>query len=151
MYVHFREVRAITIFRLDDPAEIVKAGAESHVVDYIERDPSVIEPGLQVVRREMATRSGFIDLFCKDSKGRSVIVEVKRARVSPRAVHQLEAYLIDMRKKTKGAPVRGILCAPHVSEMARTLIEEKGLEFRKIGYHFELPARAKAKKASTVR
>jgi RecB family endonuclease NucS len=151
MNIHFREVRAISIFRLVDTAEIKKAGAESHVVDHIERDPAVIEPGLRVVRREMATRSGFIDLFCEDSQGRAVIVEVKRARVSPRAVHQLEAYLIDMRKKTGGTPVRGILCAPHVSEMARTLIEEKGLEFRKIACHFELPARAKAKKATAAR
>jgi hypothetical protein len=35
--------------------------------------------------------------------------------------------------------------------MARTLIEEKGLEFRKIACHFELPARAKAKKATAAR
>jgi RecB family endonuclease NucS len=151
MFIHFEEVRAISIFRLEDRAEIVKAGAESHVVDFIEHNPSMIEPGLRVLRREMATRSGFIDLFCEDSEGRTVIIEVKRARVSPRAVHQLEAYLIDMRKKMRGAPVRGILCAPHVSEMARTLIEEKGLEFRKIGYHFELPARPGAKKAAGAR
>ncbi len=147
MRIHFRKVRAINIFQLEDRVEIKKAGAESHVVDYIERDPSVIEPGLRVIRREMATKSGFIDLLCEDVKGRKVIVEVKRARISPRAVHQLEAYLIDMRKKNKNTPVRGILCAPHVSEMARTLIEEKGLEFREIGCHFELPARAMAKKA----
>jgi len=145
MHIHFEEVRAISIFRLEDRAKIRKAGAESHVVDHIERDPAIIEPGLRVLRREMPTRSGFIDLFCEDSSGRAVIVEVKRARVSPRAVHQLEAYMIDLRKKTKDAPVRGILCAPHISEMARTLIEEKGLEFRKIACHFELPARPRAK------
>ncbi len=72
-----------------------------------------------------------------------MIVEVKRARISPRAVHQLEAYLIDFRKQNRGKPVRGILCAPRISEMARTLIEEKGLEYRKISYHFELPGKDK--------
>lgn len=113
-------------------------GAEAHVVDRIERDPGAIEPGLRVLRRETATKSGFIDLLCKDEQGRTVIVEVKRARISPRAVHQLEAYLIDFRKQNRGKPVRGILCAPHISEMARTLIEEKGLEYRQISYHFEL-------------
>jgi RecB family endonuclease NucS len=149
MYIHFEQVRAISIFHLDDQAEIRKAGAEMHMVDLIEKDPSVIEPGLRVIRREMATKSGYIDLFCEDSEGRPVVVEVKRARISPRAVHQLEAYLIDMRKKNKDAPIRGILCAPRISEMARTLIEEKGLEFRQICCHFELPARVKGRKAKS--
>ena len=148
--IAFQKVRAISAFRLDDRAQIELTGAEAHVVDRIERDPDAIEPGLRVLRREMTTRSGFIDLLCKDNEGRTVIVEVKRARISPCAVHQLEAYLIDFRKKNKGKPVRGILCAPHISEMARTLIDEKGLEYRKICYHFELPGKDKRSKVKSA-
>ena len=85
-----------------------------------------------MIRREKVTGSGFIDLYCEDQEGTPVIVEVKRTSISPSAVYQLEAYLADFRKKNDKAAVRGILCAPKVSELAKTLIEEKGLEYRKI-------------------
>jgi endonuclease len=122
MYVHFREVRAISVFRLEDTAKIKKAGAESHVVDFIERDPAMIEPGLRVISREVTTESSYIDLLCEYTQGRTVIVEVKRTSISPSAVYQLEAYLLDFKKKNNKAEVRGILCAPHISGMARVLM-----------------------------
>jgi Predicted nuclease of the RecB family len=138
MYIHFTHIHAISVFRLDDAAELDLVGDEKNIKDRIEKDPSVIEPGLRVISREVTTESGYIDLLCEDTQGRTVIVEVKRTLISPSAVYQLEAYLIDFRKKNKNAQVRGILCAPHVSEMARTLIAEKGMEYREIGYEFEL-------------
>ena len=73
-----------------------------------------------------------------DKDGTPVIVEVKRTSISPSAVYQLEAYLIDFRKKNNDTAVRGILCAPRVSELAKTLIEEKGLEYRRVEWDFEL-------------
>jgi len=138
MHIHFKDIHAISVFRLDDVAEIDLVGEESDIKDRIEKDPSVIEPGLRIVRREVTTESGFIDLLCEDRDGKTVIVEVKRTSVSPSAVYQLEAYLIDFRKKNPKAQVRGILCAPRISGMARVLIEEKGMEYREIGYEFEL-------------
>ena len=138
MRVHFREVHAISVFRLDDGAEIALVGEEADIVDRIARDPAIIEPGLRVVRREVNTESGFIDLLCEDKDGKTVIVEVKRTSISPSAVYQLEAYLLDFRKKNRDAAVRGILCAPRISGMARVLIKEKGMEYREIGYEFEL-------------
>ncbi len=146
MHIHFREVHAISVFRLDDATEIDLVGEEADIKDRIERDPAVIEPGLRVVRREVNTESGFIDFLCEDREGRTVVVEVKRTSISPSAVYQLEAYLIDFRKKNKKARVRGILCAPRISTMARTLIAEKGMEYREIGYEFEL----KDKKQSSL-
>ncbi len=138
MHVHFRDIHAISVFRLDDAVEIDLVGEETDIKDRIEKDPSVIEPGLRVIRREVPTESGFIDMLCEDSGGRTVIVEVKRTSISPSSVYQLEAYLIDIRKKNKDVQVRGILCAPHISNMARVLIEEKGMEYREIGYEFDL-------------
>lgn len=138
MHLHFRDVHAITVFRLEDGAELNLVGEEADLVDKIEKDPSIIEPGLRVLRREKTTDSGYIDLFCVDTEGRTVIVEVKRSLITHNAVYQLEAYLIDFRKKNKDATVRGILCAPKISEMAKTLADEKGLEYRQIEWDFEL-------------
>jgi endonuclease len=138
MHIHFKDIHAISVFRLDDATEIDLVGEESDIKDRIEKDPSVIEPGLRIVRREVTTESGFIDMLCEDKDGKTVIVEVKRTSISPSAVYQLEAYLIDFRNKNPDAKVRGILCAPRISGMARVLMEEKGMEYREIGYEFEL-------------
>jgi RecB family endonuclease NucS len=138
MHIHFMDVHAISVFQLDDGAKLDIIGEEFDIVTKIESDPSVVEKGLRVIRREKVTNSGFIDLFCEDKDGTPVIVEVKRTSISPSAVYQLEAYLIDFRKKNNDAAVRGILCAPRVSELAKTLIEEKGLEYRRVEWEFEL-------------
>jgi endonuclease len=138
MHVHFKKIEAISIFQLEDGVELNIIGEETDIVDKLEADPSIIEEGLRVLRREKVTKSGFIDLFCEDKDGVPVIVEVKRTSISPNAVYQMEAYLADFKKKNHKAVVRGILCAPRVSEMARTLIAEKGLEYRQVGYDFEL-------------
>lgn len=138
MHIHFKSIEALSIFRLDDGARLNIIGEEDDIVDKLEKDPSIIEEGLRVLRREKVTNSGFIDLFCEDRDGVPVIVEVKRTSISPNAVYQLEAYLVDFRKKNQKTTVRGILCAPRISEMAKTLITEKGLEYRQINYDFEL-------------
>jgi RecB family endonuclease NucS len=141
MHIHFKNIEALSVFRLDDGARLNIVGEEDDIVDKLEKDPSMIEEGLRVMRREKATNSGYIDLFCEDKDGVPVIVEVKRTSVSPNAVYQLEAYLADFKKKNNKAAVRGILCAPRISEMAKTLIAEKGLEYRQVGYDFELADR----------
>jgi len=138
MHIHFKNIEALSVFRLDDGARLDIVGEEEDIVDKLEKDPSVIEEGLRVLRREKVTNSGFIDLFCKDKDGVPVIVEVKRTSISPNAVYQLEAYLADFKKKNHKTAVRGILCAPRISGMAKTLIAEKGLEYRQFDYDFEL-------------
>ena len=138
MHIHFKELAALSIFQLNDGAELSIIGEEADIVDKLEKDPSIIEEGLRVLRREKVTNSGFIDLFCIDKNGLSVIVEVKRTSISPNAVYQLESYMVDFKKKNHKASVRGILCAPRISEMAKTLIAEKGLEYKQIDYDFEL-------------
>lgn len=138
MHIHVRDIHAVSVFSLHDAAELNLIGEESDIVDKIVQDPEIIEPGLRISRREKTTDSGYIDLFCVDKDGNTVIVEVKRTLISPSAVYQLEAYLIDFRKNNKKASVRGILCAPRISELARTLMTEKGMEYRQVEWDFEL-------------
>ncbi|MGE5556943.1 MAG: endonuclease NucS [Caulobacteraceae bacterium] len=138
MRIHFHKISALSVFQLDDNVQIDIIGEEEDIVDKIVEDPSIIEPGLRIIRREKVTNSGFIDLFCEDVDGNPVIIEVKRTSISPSAVYQLEAYITDLRKKNDKVNVRGILCAPRVSELAKMLIEEKGLEYRQIQWDFEL-------------
>lgn len=138
MHIHFKDIHALSLFQLDDCAKLDLVGEEYDLANKLEANPSLIEDGLRVIRREKVTNSGFIDLFCEDREGTPVIVEVKRTSISPSAVYQLEAYIADFKKKNDKAAVRGILCAPRVSELAKTLIEEKGLEYRRVEWDFEL-------------
>ncbi|MCD1295245.1 endonuclease NucS [Methanocella sp. CWC-04] len=144
MHVHFLHIHSLSVFQLDDGAELNIIGEESDIVNKIVEDPSVIEEGLRVVSREKVTNSGFIDLLCEDREGTTVVIEVKRSSITPSAVYQLEAYLTDFRKKNGEIKMRGILCAPRVSELAKTLIEQKGLEYRKVEWEFELKDKKQA-------
>ena len=62
----------------------------------------------------------------------------KRNPPGVQAVSQLEAYILDFREKNPGVVVRGILCAPRVPMMVRTLLADKGFEWREFRPSFEL-------------
>jgi len=126
MHIHFKSIEALSIFQLHDGAELNIIGEEADIVDKLEADPSMIEEGLRVIRREQATNSGYIDLLCEDKGGTTVVVEVKRTAITHSAVYQLEAYLVDFKKKNHKTKVRGILCAPRVTEMAKRFSRKRG-------------------------
>ena len=69
---------------LADDAVLERDGAERQIPVLLERAPETIEPGLTVLERERFTDVGPVDLFCRDAEGRTVVVEVKRVRASPR-------------------------------------------------------------------
>ncbi|MCD6461408.1 MAG: endonuclease NucS [Thermoplasmata archaeon] len=126
--VRFSDVSMILVKPLEDGGDFSLVGMEKDLVDALERNPEMIEPGLVVVRREERTRSGAIDLLCRDREGNTVVVEVKRSTAGPSAASQLMAYIEDIRSLNPDAPVRGILVAPRIQGTARTLLEMNGLE-----------------------
>lgn len=140
MSIAFRDVLLISSHVLKDSKSIRVAGMEHQLVDEIARNPDVIELGLRIVERERATVSGEIDLYGIDKGGTPVIIEVKRGAPSISAVHQLHAYILDLKRHNKGAMVRGILVAPKIPEMVKTLLKEKNLEFKEVDWQFELHA-----------
>jgi RecB family endonuclease NucS len=77
---------------LDDDAVLEHHGAERQMHVLLERSPDMIEPGLVVLERERFTDVGPVDLFCRDTDGRTVVVEVKRVRAVAAHVEQLTRY-----------------------------------------------------------
>jgi len=130
MTVEFIEVSFLASLFLNDSGQQSLVGLESDMVDQIIAQPHVLEDRLRIVRREKQTSSGSIDLFAVDRDGMPVVVEVKRNPPGVQAVSQLEAYILDFREKNPSAVVRGILCAPRVPKMVRTLLADKGFEWR---------------------
>ena len=86
----------------------------------------MIEEGLRITDREKQTRSRAIDRDYTPA-----IIEIKRSQPTLSAVLQLKAYVLDhQHRHTGGAQVRGILCAPNIPAMIRTLLTENGLGWR---------------------
>jgi RecB family endonuclease NucS len=128
------DVHPDTGLDLTDDAVLERDGAERQMHELLERAPEVIEPGLVVLERERFTDTGPIDLFCRDTEGRVVVVEVKRVRAVAAHVEQLQRYCERVDLDPAHRPCRGILVAPEIAPQARVMCEARGYAFVEVDY-----------------
>jgi len=117
--------------RLEETGNFVLMGSEAEMRRALAANPEIIEPGLVVIDLELPTDVGGIDLFARDSRGRLVVVELKRGKANHEAVHQLDRYVRSVRARYPGE-VRGVLAAPAVTAPALNRLGVLGLEFREV-------------------
>ncbi|MFC6797091.1 endonuclease NucS [Haladaptatus sp. DYSN1] len=130
LLVTFESVVQVAAFDPTDESTLAVEGTEADLKRRILDDPSLVEPGFQPLATERETPAGAVDIFGRDAAGRTVVVELKRRRVGPDAVGQLGRYVEALRRELHAdATVRGILVAPSVTDRARDLLAENGLEF----------------------
>lgn len=130
LLVTFEDVRQVTAYNLTDERELALVGTESDLRERILDEPSLLEAGFSPLATERETPAGAVDIFGEDADGRRVVVELKRRRVGPDAVGQLTRYVDALQRDLHAdAAVRGILVAPSVTDRARELLAEQGLEF----------------------
>ena len=115
-----------------DPG-LQKDGVEAHLQELLAADPTVLEPGLVLVRREYPTDIGPVDLLCRDAAGGAVAVEVKRFGEID-GVEQLTRYLKRLDLDGRLRPVRGILAAQQLRPQARVLAAERGITCVTVDY-----------------
>ncbi|SIQ82867.1 hypothetical protein SAMN05421858_0535 [Haladaptatus litoreus] len=128
--VHFEFVTQLSAFDVTDAKEISLEGSEEDLRQRILADPDLVEEGFTPLATERQTAAGAIDIYGKDADGTTMVVELKRRRVGPDAVGQLRRYIDALRRDLHaGAEVRGVLVAPSVTERARNMLAESGLEF----------------------
>jgi hypothetical protein len=139
MKIKFRNIKFITAITLKDKAKLIISGMELDVVNQIINNPSIIEEGLRVVKKEKPVKSGMIDVFCYDKNHIPVIIEVKRSLANISSVHQLRMYVKDIKKDVDKAKVRGILCAPKIPDMVKHLLSDYGLEWMEVERKVMLP------------
>ena len=139
MKIKFRDIKFITTVSLKDNAKLKITGMEQDYVNQIINNPSLIEEGLRVVKREKPVKSGMIDLFCYDNEHTPVIIEVKRSLANISSVHQLRMYVKDVKKDVEKANVRGILCAPRIPDMVKHLLSDYSLEWMEVERKVMLP------------
>jgi RecB family endonuclease NucS len=133
MKIEFRRIDLLTIKELSDKAELQLTGMEEDIVKMIMENPSTIEEGLRISKKERKTESGSIDLF----ENTPVIVEVKRGNPGVAAVYQLEAYVSDFKRKNPDCSIRAILVAPRIPLMVKNMLRERGFEHREINVRVE--------------
>ncbi|WP_138004430.1 endonuclease NucS [Halalkalirubrum salinum] len=105
-------------------------GSEADLKDYLLAHPDRIEPGFTPIEAERQSSAGPMDIFGRDADGVPVVVELKRRRVGPSAVSQLERYVNALRREIGDkAAVRGVLVAPSVTDRTAELLEQRGFGF----------------------
>ena len=134
LVIVLKDVHTDTRFDLEDGAVLERDGAEREIHELLERAPDVIEAGLRVLDRERFTDVGPVDLFCRDTGDRTVVVEVKRVRAVAAHVEQLTRYCERVDLDPAHKPCRGILVAPDIAPQARVMCEARGYDFVRIDY-----------------
>lgn len=115
-----------------DPG-LIKDGVEAHLQELLAEHITTLGAGWTLVRREYMTAIGPVDILCRDHKGGSVAVELKR-RAGIDAVEQLTRYLELMNRDPLLAPVGGILAAQSIAPQAKTLAEDRGIRCVTLDY-----------------
>jgi len=139
MKITFRSLKIMMVLSLCDNANLAIAGMESDVVNQIIKDPSTVEEGLRISKREKHVKSGLIDIFGYDKGHIPVVIEVKRSLANISAVQQLRMYVNDVKNDVEEANVRGILCAPRIPKMVKNLLSDYDLEWREVKRQVVLP------------
>ena len=100
---------------------------ESDLRRFLAKNPSIIEPGLELYQDEGITGvefpagGRFIDLLCVDAQQGLVVIELKVSRGYDRVVGQLLRYMAWVRKHhaDAGQQVRGMIIAREISDDLR--------------------------------
>ncbi len=130
LVVRFERVDHAVAYDGTDASDLALTGTEDDLRDRVLEEPSLVEPGFEPRATERDTPAGAVDIFGADADGTAVVVELKRRRVGPDAVGQLTRYVDALERDLHaGQGVRGILVAPSVTDRARRLLAERGLEF----------------------
>jgi RecB family endonuclease NucS len=131
--ITFEEVHFETAIELGEDPGLQKDGVEAELQRLLAERPEELEAGMELVRREYPTPVGPVDLLCRDGSGITVAVEIKR-RGEIDGVEQLTRYVEFLNRDERLAPVRGLFVAQQVKPQARTLAEDRGIEWREVDY-----------------
>jgi RecB family endonuclease NucS len=130
LVVRLSSVVHTAAFSMSDPESLEVVGTEADLKERILTAPELVEPGFTPLATERETPAGAVDIYGEDDAGRTVVLELKRRRVGPDAVGQLNRYVEALRRDLHAdAEVRGILVAPSITERAAALLDEENLEF----------------------
>lgn len=116
----------------EDPG-LTKDGVEAHLQELLAEHIETLGEGYSLIRREYPTAIGPVDILCRDKKGTTVAVEIKR-RGGIDGVEQLTRYLELLNRDELLKPVLGVFAAQEIKPQARTLAEDRGIRCVTVDY-----------------
>ncbi len=128
--VYFDRMLAVVVADLVDMGVFSMIGDEEDMRKAIIVKPDLIEEGLKIVDFEKKLPSGFVDLYAVDSKGRLVVIELKKDVAGIDAVVQLKRYMDYVRRDVPDA--RGILVSPKLARGCLRMLRSYGLEYKRL-------------------
>jgi endonuclease len=122
-------VEFLSTFRLRDEAKFLLHASEEEMQRAILAEPSLIEPGLQIADFEKKVAPGFVDVYATDSKGNTVVIEIKKDPAGISSVKQLAQYLKYI-QTPPGRKMRPMIVAPSLAKGVLPMVRKMGFEFR---------------------
>lgn len=127
--VRFLSVGQFSAYDATDEADLELTGSEEDLRQHVLENPGLIETGFEPLETERESAAGPMDIYGEAADETPVVVELKRRRVGPDAVGQLQRYVQALtREFGEGTAIRGVLVAPSVTERAEELLATSGLE-----------------------
>ncbi len=133
LHIEIHAVESDTSIDLGLDPGLRKDGVESHLQELLAEQPTELEDGLQLIRREYPTEIGPVDLLCRDADGITVAVEIKR-RGEIDGVEQLARYLEFLNAQPDLSPVRGVFAAQLIKPQARVLAGTREIRCVEVDY-----------------
>ena len=133
LVIELLEVHSDVTHDLGSDPGLRKDGVEAHLQELLAADPSVLEDGYRLVRREYPTAVGPVDMLCRDAAGSAVAVEIKR-RGETQGVEQLSRYLEFLNADPALQPVQGLFVAEEIKPQARVLADARGIRCKVVDY-----------------
>ncbi len=131
LHVYFNHVYLLSAMKLEDWGEFSLHASEEDMQKAVLLKPTILEEGFKPISFEKKVEPGFVDVYGIDSRGRFVVVEIKRKVAGRNAVLQLSKYV----KAVRGIvnrEVRGVLAAPEIAKGTQKLLVSLGLTFKQL-------------------
>jgi RecB family endonuclease NucS len=124
--IEVHEVLSDTKVELGTEPGLDKDGVEAELQALLAVQVAAVSEGLTLITREYPTDIGPVDLLCRDTDGRTVVVEVKRVGEIA-GVEQLVRYQERLDRDARFAPTAGVLVAERIKPQARVYAQSRGI------------------------
>ena len=145
--ITFQEIFHAFSFEASDSSKLEIEGHERDLVNYLVAHPDVIEEGITIASRERETLVGFIDIEAIDKHGKTLIIEVKKQKATPKDAYQLLRYIETLEKQQK-IRYRGMLISAGTPVKVKEFLKQNNLEWLDVQWQELFPSIKRSKSKS---
>ena len=143
----FEELYSLRAITGIENSSINIEGNEADMQSYLVQNPNLIEDEINIINREFSTPIGNIDLIGLDSKGKNVIIELKKGIITPADAFQIVRYKeIMLTIWNNPDKLRAMIIGSKISEKLFFYLKEHEIEFKELKWNEIFPSIPRMKK-----